>query len=339
MNLSLPALLLMLATLFPALLFSQDSIPPTRDSVAPIKKPAAAVRQQRDTSSFGSADTLTSAIKFSLPIITDTVSVSFRERDAREKFNVSPNPGVYGSYVGGYLLRDDIYHVAAPVRRVPVLLRTVEDRDWIFYFFCGVLLFMAFINLAFSKYLLDLFRVFFNTSMRQKQIREQLSLTPLPSLMLNILFCLNGSIFLFFVMQHYGINTGYLAAVQILLVAGCIASIYVGKYIIVTLLGWMFDKKQVSEQYLFTVFLVNKVVGIVLLPMALILAYGDRTTREVTLTLTVILLVILVIMRLTKGFLSISTLKINLVQYLVYVGAFELIPAMLIYKVLLRVIV
>ena len=44
-------------------------------------------------------------------------------------------------------------------------------------------------------------------------------------------------------------------------------------------------------------------------------------------------------MRLTKGYMAISNLRINLIQYLVFVGAFEIIPAMLIYKVLLRVIV
>jgi hypothetical protein len=339
MNLRIPALLLMLVMLIPALMFSQDSIPAVKDSVVPASR-TTAVRQIRDTGALSKGrDSLPRVREYAIPVIKDTVSLSYREHDLKERFNVTPYPSIYGSYVGGFLRQDDVYHVTAPVRRVPVLVRTVEDRDWIFYLFCGILLFVAFINLSFGKYLLDLFRVFFNTSMQQKQIREQLSLTPLPSLMLNILCCLSGSIFLFFVMQHYGISTGYNAAVEILIIAGCIAAIYIGKYIFVTLLGWMFDKKQAAEKYLFTVFLVNKVIGIVLLPMALVLAYGDQTAREVTLTLTVMLLVILGIMRLAKGFLSINGLKINLVQFLVFVGAFEVIPALVIYKVLLRVIV
>lgn len=248
-------------------------------------------------------------------------------------------PTIYGSMVGGYMRQHERFNVTGAVQRKTALTREVSRKDWVFYFFCGLLMAVAFVNLAFRKYVVDLFRVFFNTSLRQKQLREQLSQTPLPSLLLNIVFCISGGAFVFFALRHYGILTGMHPAIELLAISGLIAGIYLGKFIFVNMLGWMFDRKQAAENYLFTVFLVNKVAGLSLIPFTMLLAYVDRPAREVILTLAFILLGVLVLMRLTKGFLAISGLRVGLIPYLVFVGAFDIVPALLIYKVLVGIFV
>lgn len=248
-------------------------------------------------------------------------------------------PTIYGAEVGGYMKQYERFNVTAPVQKKKALERTVEQKDWIFYFFCGLLLAVAFINLAFKKYVVDLFRVFFNTSLRQKQLREQLTQTPLPSLLLNMIFCLSGGAFIFFVLRHYTIRTGMHPALELLAAAGLIAGVYFVKFIFVSLMGWMFDRRPAAENYLFAVFLVNKVAGLALIPFTMLLAYGDRGTREVVLTLAVIILSVLALMRLTKGFAAINGLKVGLIPYLVFVGAFDIVPTMLLYKVLMNIFV
>lgn len=248
-------------------------------------------------------------------------------------------PTIYGAEVGGYMKQYERFNVTAPVQKKKALERMVEQKDWIFYFFCGLLLAVAFINLAFKKYVVDLFRVFFNTSLRQKQLREQLTQTPLPSLLLNMIFCLSGGAFIYFVLRHYSIQTGMHPGLELLAAAGLIAGIYFVKFIFVSLMGWMFDRRPAAENYLFAVFLVNKVAGLTLIPFTMLLAYGDRGTREVVLTLAAIVLSILALMRLTKGFAAINGLKVGLIPYLVFVGAFDIVPTMLLYKVLMNIFV
>jgi hypothetical protein len=123
---------------------------------------------------------------------------------------------------------------------------------------------------------------------------------------LNILFCINGALFTFFILKHFGIITGFPPALEILIVSGILGAVYTIKYIFVTMLGWMFDRRHAAENYVFTVMLVNKVAGLVLLPIGILMAYGDKVARDVVLTLTLILLIVLVIMRLAKCFLAIS---------------------------------
>jgi hypothetical protein len=254
-------------------------------------------------------------------------------------FPVQQHPSVYGSYAGGVIASDRVFHAGSASLRVPMLVRKIDNRDWIFYFYCALLLFLSFIQLSFDRYFVDLFRVFFNTSLRQKQIREQLTQAPLPSLLVNILFFISGGAFIYFLLENYSLNTEYPAAIEILFCVGGIALIYLGKYIFITLIGWIFDKKEASENYLFNVFMVNKIAGLVLIPLGILLAYSSSGWKDVIITLTAIFMVILILIRMIRCYAAVShPLKINLIHFLVFMGAFEIIPLLVIYRLFLRVI-
>ena len=337
-------LLLFLNFLFisPCLLEAQEAAPKS-DTIKPkkIKDSGRIALPVQKSLVTNAVDTSNKERLVAIPTVyADTTLVSRRPPSAFDLFPVRIKyKTIYGVYAGGYMKENEQFSVTAPVRRIPQLVRKVENKDWVFYFYCTLLLGLAFINLVFHKYFVDLFRVFFNTSMRQKQLREQLSQSPLPSLLLNLLFCISGSMFIYFLLKHSGISIGFHPAVQILIGIAILASIYIVKFIFVSSLGWMFDGRQAAENYIFTVMLVNKVGGLVLIPIGILMAYGDYATRQIVLTIAVLLLIILAVMRLVKGYLSVNGVKVNLIQFLVFVGAFELVPAMLIYKVLLRVFV
>jgi len=284
---------------------------------------------------------------FILPFVTkgqDQVPDSSGKRVIKLKpvdslFQVQQHPSVYGAYAGGIIAADSIFHAGAAALRVPMLVRKIENRDWVFYFYCALLLFLSFIQLAFDRYFADLFRVFFNTSLRQKQIREQLTQAPLPSLLLNILFFISGGAFIYFLLEHYSMNTEYPAAIEILFAIGGIALIYLGKFIFITLLGWIFDKRDTSENYLFNVFMVNKIAGLVLIPLGILLAYSSAGWKDVIITLTAILIAGLILMRMVRCYAAVShPLKINPLHFIVFMGAFEVIPLLVIYRLFLRVI-
>ncbi|MDQ6814028.1 MAG: hypothetical protein M3040_09835, partial [Bacteroidota bacterium] len=71
--------------------------------------------------------------------------------------------------------------------------RKRTSKDEMFYLLAGLLLLLDFIKLVFSKYFLNIFRLFFQPSFRQKQTREQLQQGNLPSLLLNLFFVLSTS--------------------------------------------------------------------------------------------------------------------------------------------------
>ena len=53
----------------------------------------------------------------------------------------------------------------------------------------------ALLKMGFAKYFNDLFRVFFRTTLKQRQIKEQLMQTPLPSLIFNGFFVASAGLY------------------------------------------------------------------------------------------------------------------------------------------------
>ena len=213
------------------------------------------------------------------------------------------------------------------------------EKDIIFYTLVGLLFFLGFIRLVFAKYFTDLFRIFFQTNFRQKSIREQLLQNKMPSLLLNLFFCISGGLFLYFVASYKGWlqPNGFIqkAALCIALVT----IVYVVKYIGLRISGWLFGMEDVTETYLFIVFLINKIVGVLLLPAILILALGSNILQPVLLVISLLLLVILYLYRYLIALPIVRNHSgLTGFHFFIYLCAFEVVPVLLIYKLLILIL-
>jgi MFS family permease len=242
---------------------------------------------------------------------------------------------VYGKRVGPYIAKHPYYKTMNNALRMPALVRTPPDTDWIFYFFSACMIYLALIRMAFPKYFQDLFRVFLNSSLRQKQIREQLIQEPLPSLMLNIFFFFSGGLFLYFLAGHFGYTKGYAPLLALGFCILLLIVVYLVKYLVLQFMGWIFGKQPEAEIYTFIIFMVNKIAGLVLLPIAVILAFSGPRDYQPVIILGILLLLILLVYRLIRSYSAIyKSLRINQLHFLLFVFAFEAVPIMLLYKVL-----
>lgn len=251
------------------------------------------------------------------------------------RFPAGDNGLVYGEFVGKYMAEHPYFKAMNKSVRLPALVRTPPDTDWIFYFFSACLIFLALIRMAFPKYFQDLFRVFFNSSLRQKQIREQLIQEPLPSLMLNIFFFFSGGLFLYFLAGYYGLTKAYAPWLALSFCILLLLGVYLVKFLTLRFMGWIFGKKSDAEIYTFIVFMVNKMAGLALLPITIVLAFSGAQDNQPVITLGIIMLAILLVYRMIRAFAAISkSLRINQLHFLLFVIAFEAVPIMLLYKVL-----
>ena len=216
--------------------------------------------------------------------------------------------------------------------------KKVNSRDSLFYFMCGLLLYYGLCRLLFGKYLNNLMALFFRVTMRQQQIRDQLLQSPFPSLFLNILFLVTGGLYLTFVAQYYDFTINHITNRWILLgwCSGLIMAVYMGKFIVLKITGWVFNVKAATDTYIFIVFLVNKMIGIFLLPVLVFMAFADPPLFSVILTLSYIMLLFFFIYRFIISYRPIrNEIKVNRFHFFIYLCAFEVAPLLLIYKVLL----
>jgi len=211
-----------------------------------------------------------------------------------------------------------------------------HSKDSFFYLLVGILFYFALVRIFFEKYFSNLMTLFFRVSLRQQQIREQVLQAPLPSLLLNILFIITGGLYACFLLYYsrFGSNLNFW-----ILYLDCIASlavIYLGKFLILKFCGWVFGISRATDTYIFVVFLVNKMLGIFLLPFLILITFSGIDAREVFITISVVMIFILLIYRVVAAYRPVRTeIKLTPFYFFLYLCAFEIAPLLLIYKVLL----
>ncbi|MDX2048857.1 MAG: DUF4271 domain-containing protein [Chitinophagaceae bacterium] len=266
--------------------------------------------------------------RFSFSILQDSAQGSFTKHH-----NVP-----YGQKAMIYMMGHPYYNMKSSPQPYRQLERIVPGQEWIFYLFCSLLLLLAFLRLVFDKYFVDLFRVFLNSSLRQKQIRDQLLQAPLPALFLNIFFVLSGGVFLYFILQHYGLGSGYNKWILMGLTMLGLSFLYTGKYFVLKLSGWIFDRRLAADIYIFIVFLVNKIMGLFLLPVSLFIAFAAPPSRGLMIKVALGGIIALLIYRLIRSYSALrNELKISQLHFVLYMCAFEILPVLLIYRVLMRI--
>jgi hypothetical protein len=211
--------------------------------------------------------------------------------------------------------------------------------EGIFYLLLVLTALFAFLRFFYERYFHTLFRVFFNTTLRQSQLTDQLMQSKLASLFFNILFCLSGGLFLFFLLTGSGRAASLNPA---LLLAAClagIASVYAVKYLVLKFTGWLTGLKTTTDTYIFIIFLVNKILGILLLPFLILTAFTDEPLKEYARYAALFIIGLLLITRFVRAFgLLQNKIRVSRFHFLLYVAGIEVIPLLVLCKVLFSIL-
>lgn len=214
-----------------------------------------------------------------------------------------------------------------------VMAKNRYENPVFFYFITVLLLILGLMRTFYSRYFTTLFRVFFNTSLRQNQLTDQLMQAKLPSLIFNIFFVVTAGFYIFLILQFYGIRGDIPDWPLIGLCTGAVGVSYIIKYLSLSLIGWITNFRSEANTYIFIVFLLNKITGILMLPFIIILAFSSIKAASAAVSVSLIVLALILLMRFFRAYALLSSkLKISLFHFFLYVAALELLPLALIYK-------
>ena len=259
-----------------------------------------------------------------LPVIEDSVPLQPAQPLQIEAFKKAIAAHPYFNFSGKPL------HITTEVKKR-------EGNEPMFYALIGLLLFFSMIRLGFDKYLHNLLTLFFRVTMRQQQLRDQLLGAPLPSLLLNFLFVINMGVYLSFIAADNGFFKGMSFWIKSLYGMLLVTAIYLVKYLVLKIMGWIFNVSNATDTYTFVVFLVNKMIGIFLLPLIVVMSFASPAFLSVLLVLSYFMIGAFFVYRFLIAFRPIrNEIKVNRFHFFLYLCAFEIAPLMLIYKVLLN---
>lgn len=210
-----------------------------------------------------------------------------------------------------------------------------EGKEVIFYSVVTLLLLFAMIKNSFRRYLPDLFSSYFQTTMRQRQIKEQLLQNPLPSLLFNIFFLLSGALFLSLMLEHFALAHGAPFWLLALYCAAVLAVVYTGKFLFLKFFGWVFRFTEAANTYLFIIFSTNKILGILFLPFIILLGFTTGNVNAAAATLGLIVVACMFLYRYFLSYISVNRMiRIHFFHFILYLAAFEILPLLLINKLL-----
>lgn len=211
--------------------------------------------------------------------------------------------------------------------------RKRKSKDLLFYTVFSLVFVFALLKFIFSRYFSNLFRVFFNTSLRQSQLTDQLLQDKLPSLLFNGLFVLIGGAYIYLLLAYFE-KPGSLQGWKLLLLCTTsLAIIYLVKFIVLKFSGWVTGFKQEADTYIFIVFLVNKILAIYLIPLMIIVAFSDRQVVEIAIILSYVLIGLMLLLRFFRSYsLLRSRIHVSRLHFFLYIAGIEIIPLALIYK-------
>ena len=226
----------------------------------------------------------------------------------------------------------------------PVLLLQKEkqhtSREFMFYLITGVFFFFGILKLIYDRYISIVFRVFFNTSLRQSQLTDQLLQAKLPSLLFNIYFCIIGGLYVYLLLDFYGFISSHDNIKYLWMMMALIALIYTGKYLVLKFTGWVSGYKQEAGTYIFIVFLINKILAIFLMPVVLIIAFAENEIAYATVIFSYFVMILLFLLRYLRSYsLLQNKLSIKRFHFFLYITGVELVPLLLLYKIADRLLV
>ena len=209
--------------------------------------------------------------------------------------------------------------------------KVVISPDWILGVLLLIFTLLAWVRVYHLKRLNQLYQAFLYKLHVYTILRSSDSLITRISVGLNAIFVLSMSLFLYQVIHFYGVEIPYTDTVSpFLIILGIVLIVYPLKSLGLLLIGWVFNDSEKFKEYIFNVFLINKILGLSLIPIVVLVAY-ITSGHAILLKLGATMVIMFYIYRLFRGY-SIGRAAANLSQFYIflYLCTLEILPLIVI---------
>lgn len=208
-----------------------------------------------------------------------------------------------------------------------------SGNDWLI----GVLIFVSilfgWIRVFYYKFVKRLSQAIINNSWSKKIFEEKSAVSQRISLVLNILFIVNISIFtiLFAKFFNYSI-VGYNDFQAFFVVLFVFFGLYLGKYLSYHIIGFIVKGHQYFAEYIHNIFLYNKIYGLFLFPIIWFIPFVDSIYAEILLFGGVGLFGVFYVLRVFRGLVNCMKINLSIFYMILYLCALEIFPMLIIYR-------
>lgn len=209
------------------------------------------------------------------------------------------------------------------------------DRTPDFYMLLALCLMLGLIRVSDTRYFIMLWRAFLNPTLSNRQLKEQLQGAGLSNLLMNVFFTMVAGAYIYYIIKIFAPQRviSIPASLFLILLIASVMVIYMSKYLVVRFSGWAFRVENITEHYLFNVFLINKILSIVLIPFIIILAFANTMWLQPVIIVSFVVVAVLLINRYVRSWQVFgSFFEYSKFHFFTYLCASELLPLAVLLK-------
>jgi hypothetical protein len=221
--------------------------------------------------------------------------------------------------------------------KVAPIITSDQERFQFFGIGIMLILFTSGISLA-GAYLNRSFQAFINDNAFSQYYREQEGRGAALYFVLYALFFINLGFFIVLMLSHYQvplpISNFYL---QWLVISAGAGLIFLLKHLVLILIRWVFPVQNDMKRYVFLMIIFSIVLGTVLLPANLLLAYGPAGSEEMVLVITFGLVALIYFFRAIRAlFIANKQLLFHRFHFLLYICTVEIAPVIIAVRLIIN---
>lgn len=213
---------------------------------------------------------------------------------------------------------------------------TRTNPDWLVGVLVVAFFLFATVRLIFNKYLSQLLQATINYSTFSRALRERYFNLFHASFRLDVIFTMILPLFGYQFLSAFKINLGFTKSYYVYLVCiGMLIGYFTAKKLIYSIIGILTESRQEVQEYLFSITVYNRVLGLFLLPLTAIIAFVPLHQPKPLLFTGLGIIVIFYFLSLMRGARIFLKKHFSISYLILYLCTLEFLPLILIYNILL----
>jgi len=279
--------------------------------------------------------------------VLDSLNANYIAPDSVIIFGYKPEWSQYRqAYIPKFDYRENLIQ-PLPYDSLHTVLKGVEvvfpgkkllrnNPDWLVGILVLMFLLFATVRLIFNKYLSQLIQSTINYSTFTRLLRERYFNLFHASFRLDIIFNSIFALFGYQFLSTYKINFGISNSFYVYLTClGIVIGYFTAKRVIYSLLGVLTESKQEVQEYLFSITVFNRVLGLFLLPVSATIAFIPLSQVEPLQFAGAGLIGVFYLMSIIRGGKIFLKKQFSISYLILYLCTLEFLPLLLIYNLLL----
>ncbi len=198
-------------------------------------------------------------------------------------------------------------------------------------FMCLIL--FTWLQYFFQKHIAKMFVAIFSTNQASKLFTDKNILLERVFTFLNIIYILTAGLFVFQLLKYFNVEIYNLGDLQMFLLSTLfIFALFILRFVINWLVGQLFNWKNEMKEYNYNVFLSYKVLGLVLLPIVICMAYIPEIQKNILIYLAFVLIGLFYTIRYIRGMYLLGKKGFLLFYMILYFCTIEILPLLLLYR-------